>query len=92
MEWSKSLTVEEEDEIINQIADKIIEYKMEAVAVLFFTTIRPLSYIAGQLGRAFVSPFTYVLSDLGLTAEKMLIIFEKRENVERLINLLEESK
>ena len=91
MVWNNNLSSEEENEIIQRVAEKIIKYKMETVAILFFTTVRPLAYITGQLGLAFVTPFAPVLNETGVTAEKLLKVFEKRENVEKLISIIEKT-
>ena len=84
------LTEEEEEEIITKVAEKIRQYKMEGPAILFLETSKPISYIGIQLGRAFFSPLLMILKDdLNISAEKILLVFEKRDNIEKLLQLIE---
>jgi len=84
------VTPKDEEEMISKAADKIQEYGMDLAAVLFLQTYKPLSYVGGQMGRFMIFPFFYLLGG-GITqsAEKFFMIFENRDNVERLIKLLE---
>lgn len=85
------ISEEEEEELIEKVAEKIHEYEMETPAILYLESFKPLAYIGGQMGRLFVSPYLPALSkELGIKGEKILRVFEKRENVEKLIELLEE--
>jgi hypothetical protein len=84
------ITPEEEEEMIRKIADKIHQYGMDAVAVLMLETIKPMVYLGGQMVRFFFSPFLIVFGDnIARGGEKFFMIFEKRENVEKVIALLE---
>lgn len=84
------VTPKDEEEMIRKAAEKINEYGMDLAAVLFLQTYKPLSYVGGQMGRFMIFPFFYMLGG-GITqsAEKFFMIFEDRNNVERLIKLLE---
>lgn len=84
------VTPKDEEEMIRKAADKIHEYGMDQVAVLFLQSFKPLTYVGGQMGRFMIFPFFYMLGG-GITqsAEKFFMIFENRNNVERLINLIE---
>jgi hypothetical protein len=85
------VTPEDEDEMISKIAEKIHQYGLDVAAILMIETIKPLSFIGAQMGRFFVSPFLPALGeDIGMSGEKFLQIFEKRENVEKLIKAVEE--
>lgn len=91
MYWNMDLTEEEEEELIEKVAEKIREYRMETPAILYLESFKPLTYIGGQMGRLFISPYLPALSEeLEMQGEKILRVFEKRENVEKLIELLEE--
>ena len=57
--------------------------------MLFLGTIKPLVSLGGQLGRYFLGP---LLPFIGEREDAFIQTFEKRENVERLIKMLEESK
>ena len=92
MFWDIELTPEEVEEVIQGAYEKISEYKMETVSILTLESLKPFSYVGGELVRAALSPVMPALGEsLGLTSEKMLQVFEDRENIERLIQLLEEN-
>ena len=92
MYWDIELTPEEVEDVIQEAYNKISEYKMETVSILTLESIKPFSYVGGELVRAALSPVMPALGEsLGLTSEKMLQVFEDRENIERLIQLLEEN-
>jgi hypothetical protein len=89
--WDIEVTPEDEDEMIRKIAEKIHQYGLDVAAVLMIETVKPLSFIGAQMGRFFVSPFLPALGEnIGMSGEKFLQIFEKRENVEKLIKAVEE--
>ncbi len=84
------VTSEEEDEMIGKIAHNIHEYGLDMVAILMIESVKPLTYIASQMGRFFISPFLPALGDnIDITGEKFFQIMEKRENVEKLIQAIE---
>jgi len=85
------VTSEEEEEIIKKAAEKIHQYGMNVAAVLMLQTFKPTAYISGQMGRFFLCPFLYVLGDkISLGTEKLFIVFENRDNVEKLIKMVEQ--
>ena len=64
---------------------------METAAILLLESSKPLVWIGGEMGRFFITPFVPVISDKwGVTSEKFFLIFEKRENIEKLLKRLEE--
>ena len=88
--WDVEITPEDEDEMIRKIAEKIHQYGLDVAAILMIETVKPLSFIGAQMGRFFVSPFLPILSEnVGITGEKFFKIFEKRDNVEKLIKTIE---
>jgi len=85
------VNAEEEDDMIKKLAKKIHAYGMEPVAILALETSKPLIYIGGELGRFFIFPFTSIISeDFAEKTEKIFLTFEKRPNIEKLINILED--
>jgi len=85
------VTPEDEDEMIRKIAQKIHKSGFDVAAILMIESVKPLSYVGLQMGRLFISPFLPVFGkNIGISGEKFLQIFEKRENVEKLINVVEE--
>ena len=88
--WDIEVTSEDEDEMIRNIAHKIHEYELDMAAIIMIESVKPLSYIGTQMGRFFVSPFLSALGEnIGISGEKFLQMFEKRENVEKLIKAVE---
>ena len=91
MYWDIEVTSEDEDEMIMKIAHKIHEYGLDMAAILMIESVKPLSFIGSQMGRFFVSPFLPIFGEkIGISGEKFFQIFEKRENVEKLIKAVEE--
>jgi ABC-type Zn2+ transport system substrate-binding protein/surface adhesin len=85
------LTPEEEDRLIEITARKIHEYGMEAAAILFLESSKPIAWVGGEMGRFFITPFIPIFSEeWGVKSEKFLRTFEKRENIEKLLTRLEE--
>jgi hypothetical protein len=95
--WDKKLSIEEEDELILKIAKQINKYGINIPAMFVIETFKPLSYIGSQMGRFFISPYLIMVGDeLGMTGEKIIQLFENRDNVDKLIaaidNLQNEEK
>jgi hypothetical protein len=91
MFWDQAITEEEEEDIIEKTAEKIHEYGMETPAILFLESSKPLVYIGGEMGRFFIMPFIPAFSEeWGRKGDKLLRVFEKRDNIEKLIVILEE--
>lgn len=90
MYWDIDVTPEDADELIQKAAEKIIEYSMETLAILTLESIKPWSFVGGELSRAALAPFLPALGEAsGIFSEKMLRVFEERENIEKLIKILE---
>lgn len=84
------ITPEDEEEMIRKAAGKIHDYGMDLPAVLFLQSYKPLAYVGGQMGRFMIFPFLYFIGgDIRDGGEKFFTIFENRDNVEKLIKLLE---
>jgi len=85
-------TPEEIEKILQEAYKKITKYKMETMAILTLESIKPLSYVGGELLRAALAPIIPVLGEnMSSLSEKILLVFEKRDNIERLIQMLEEN-
>ena len=77
-------------EVLQKVADKLLERRMEAPAIMLLESVKPLSFIASQ-GLVFLGPLLQVLlsvKDYDTFAEAL----ESRENVEWLIRRLEEGE
>ena len=84
------VTPAEEEEMIKSLADLIHKYGMETVAILTLESSKPLDWVGGELGRAFITPFVPIISQSwGKKTEKFFLVFEKRGNIDKLLNLVE---
>ena len=85
------VTPEEEDQIIENVANKIYQYGLEVVGIMMLETIKPISFFGGQMGYFFTSPFLPLFGeDIHIKGEKFFRVFEKHENVDKLIKLIEQ--
>jgi hypothetical protein len=81
---------EEADEVLRLAAEKIHQYGMETIAIMTLETLKPMVFIGGELSRVVIAPFLPALGpDYNLLAEKLLLVFEDRKNIEKLIQMLE---
>ena len=78
---------EEVDKMIEEVADKIFEYDMDLVAILMLETLKPLASVYGPMGRFMVAPLLPVVGD---ASGRYLAAFQDKQNVEKLIRLLED--
>ena len=93
MYWDIDVTSEDEDEMIMSIAQKIHEHGLDVAAILMIECVKPLSFIGTQMGHLFISPFLPSLGEnVEMSGEKFLQIFEKHENVEKLIKAVGDLK
>ena len=79
------------DELVEKIAKKVVEIGMEAPAVLALESVRPLSFIGSQLGRAMIAPWFGIFGwDAMNKADNFMEVFEDKENVKKLVRRIEE--
>ena len=78
---------EEELELIEKLARKIIEKKLETAAVFFLELSKPMSFMASQ-AMIFLGPLVQALFPWK-DYKKFAELFENRKNVERLIQAIE---
>lgn len=86
----KGLLPKEEEELIEKTAQAIINSGMEAAAIIFFESIKPLSILGGQFARLFAYPYLSIFGDTGAMGHKLIEVFEKRENIEKLLERINE--
>ena len=80
------LTPEEEDRLIGNIAKTVVDYGLEAPAILFLEATRPLSFIASQLAIVVLGPLQWLFE---LNGPKYTGLFMKKENVGKIIERIE---
>lgn len=81
---------EEEEKIIEKIAQAVIKYGIDSPSLIFLDAARigwPFSYVTGQWGTMFAGPF---ISPFFGDWYKWGLTFQKRENLEKLIKRVEE--
>ncbi|MEM4700745.1 MAG: hypothetical protein QXZ51_01200, partial [Candidatus Bathyarchaeia archaeon] len=69
---------ENEEEWVSKIAKKLVDSKMDGVALLFLESIGPTSHVWSQLARLYFQPL-FIL--IGPDSEKLLAFAEKPENI-----------
>jgi len=84
---SRELSSAEEERILNRVANEVMKMEMEQVAIMFLESVKPIVFIGSQMGQFFIAPFLSIFGNLGIDYIKF---FEKRENVEKLLQKLEE--
>jgi len=91
MFWDEETTAEDEDRVIEWTAREFHKYGLDAAAILFLESGKPLAFIGSQIGSVFVMPFLPFFGDTAYTkGDKFFKVFQKHENLERLIKRLEE--
>lgn len=80
------MTAEEEDRLIGNIAKTIVDYGLEAPAIMFLEVCRPLSFIASQLAIVVLGPLQWLFQ---LEGPKYTGLFMKKENIGKIIERIE---
>lgn len=83
------VTKEEEEKMINKAAEWISKYDMELAATLILDSVKHFSSLGGSLGRFFLGPF---VPFIGHREDTFICTFEKKENIESLLEILEAKK
>jgi hypothetical protein len=81
------LSNEKEEEMLNWLAEKIIEYKMQMPATFFLETYRPVSTIMSDL--FLLSGFPLMLEVFNVHSYEWTALFRKKENIKRLLEKIE---
>jgi len=86
----EELPPEEVDKYLESIARKVVDREMEIYAKVLLGMSWPLAFIGGQLGRVFISPYLFIFGDREDTVSKRIFVFEKKENIFKLIHKIDE--
>jgi hypothetical protein len=78
---------EKQEAIIKKMAEFIYKYDMDLGAILLLEVIKPFSSIGSQLARYMVAPF---IPFIGEESMPYFATFENKQNVEKLIRMIEE--
>jgi len=78
---------EKENQLIEVVAQKIVNSDFEGPVLTLLELVKPLVFIGGELAYFYLAVFLPLLENHGYD---FLDTFEKRENVEKLITRIEE--
>ena len=81
------VTLEEEEEVINELYKMIDDRNAHTGALLIVRSIKPISLLGGMMARFFLGPLIPIL---GHREEKWLWTLQMPENLEKLEKMLEE--
>lgn len=87
-EMDEPLSSEERDRLIDELAQKVSNRRMETAAILFLEMNKPISFLASQ-SMIVASPFIVPLFGID-GVRKCSQLFSSTENVERLVDRIEE--
>ncbi len=79
------LPPEEEDELIEKMAQHIVKRKMGLMAQITLETLSPLTWLGAELGMTILGPY---LEFFGVG--KVTALFRNRDNLRRLMDRIEE--
>jgi hypothetical protein len=79
---------EKEAAIMEKIANKVVEWKMTAPAIIFLESVKPLNYIGAQ-ALVFFEPFVQTLFNIA-EYDTFREMMERRETMEQLLLKIEE--
>ncbi len=80
--------VDEDQELINKVAGKIVRMRMTIPAIFFLESSKPLAFLGSQL-LIFFEPFIQTLFNIR-QYQRFAILMEHHENWERLIRRMED--
>lgn len=78
----------DDGQLLERLAERIVALRLEVPAILTLESARPLSLIASQ-AMVFFQPFVAALFPVA-SYDRFARLMERRENVERLLRLIEE--
>ena len=81
------MNIHRDSELLNEVAREIVRRNLTVPAILFLESMKPLSFLGGQL-MAFFSPFVHMVVD-SRSYDAFAAAIEDRENVEHLIKRIE---
>ncbi len=80
------ISPEREEEIVEQVANRIVDNKLEAPAMLFLIPFRPISPIASQLA---LLPFAPLLEAFDIPGFDYVSFLKSSDNVNMLVKRIE---
>jgi len=91
-DWDVPLPDDERDRLLEKMANQVVRRGLAMPAVWMLEVHRPIMPLAGQAGIVF-SPFLGTLFAGGaFDLQKYIKIMQRRENVDRLIHLIDQAE
>lgn len=81
------VTEERKQFLINKIAQRVVDYRLSPVAIVFLESSKPVSFLGNQL-LIFLQPFYRALFSFR-EYEEVTAMLEDRNNIETLIRAIE---
>ena len=85
--FASDISVERREEILNKIAQKVVDMRLTPVAIVMLESSKPLSFVGSQL-MVFFQPIVTSLFPFRQYDEAAALL-EERSNVEALIQTIE---
>ena len=79
---------QDDKEMIERLSEKIVNSKMETMAIFILESFRPMSSLWSQLLRLYVGPFLMIIGVEKV--EKLFKFLDKPDNLEYFIRKIEE--
>ena len=76
-----------QEEILDRIAYKVVQWRMTVPAILFLESVKPLNFVGSQM-LVFFEPFVQAVFTVR-DYNEFVRMMEERENVERLLQRIE---
>lgn len=76
-----------DDELIEKLARKIVDIKMDSVAIFLLESFGPMGRVWSQLALLYLQPLLILLGSYG---EALLNVIKDQDKVEKLVKRIEE--
>jgi|YelNatPaOPRAMG01_1025707.scaffolds.fasta_scaffold02814_7 hypothetical protein len=76
-----------EEELLEKLAKKIVDAKLDTVAIFLLSSFGPMGRLWAQVARLYAQPFLILLGEYG---EYFLSVLQDPKKVEKLIEKIEE--
>lgn len=87
--YATEVSTERAEQLVDNLANWIIDHRLETPAIMFLESMKPLSFIGSQLWLMYGVPLLGIVVDEQQSSE-LGLLFEDRKNVEALICRIEE--
>ena len=81
---------ERQAELLHKIADQIVKRKLTVPAIMFFESVKPLSFVGSQ-ALVFLQPIVQAFLNRK-EYDEIVLMMEERENVEKLLCEIEKQE